>query len=83
VKDMRDFLTLQSNHSLPDPVLEEDQEAQQPLVVDVVYNTHETQNGKTVAVTVSLQLPNACRCPHCEVLAPLPRRSRTATRQEA
>jgi hypothetical protein len=55
---MRDYLPLHSNHNLPDPEPEEDQEAQQPIVVDFVYNTHEIEGkSKTIAIKVSLQLP--------------------------
>jgi hypothetical protein len=71
---VQDYFPLMYNHQQPDPdpKPEEDQEGQQPVVVDVVYNTHEAQNGKTVALTVSLRLPNASWCPHCEVVAPAP-----------
>ena len=56
-KDMGDYLPLQSNHKLPQPAPEEDQEGQHPIVVDFVYNTYEDRNGKTFALKVSLQLP--------------------------
>jgi hypothetical protein len=56
-KDMRDYLPLQSNHNLPDLEPEEDQEEQQPVVVDFVYNTHEDGKGRTIALKLSLQLP--------------------------
>jgi hypothetical protein len=55
-----DYHRLQTNGwKLPDPEPEpeEDLAAQHPVVVDVVYNSHEAQNGKTIAITVSLQLP--------------------------
>jgi hypothetical protein len=53
-----DYFPLRSNsHRLPDTEHEEAQEAQQPVVVDFVFNTHEAQNGKTIAIKVSLQLP--------------------------
>jgi hypothetical protein len=36
-------------------------------VVDVVYNDYvEGKKGRTLAVTVSIRLPTASRCPHCE-----------------
>ena len=57
---MIDYFPLRSNsHTLPelDPEPEEDQEAQQPVVVDFVYNTHEERNGKTIVLKVSFRLP--------------------------
>jgi hypothetical protein len=41
----------------PDPEPEEDQEEKQQVVVDFVYNAYEEQNGKSIAVKVSLRLP--------------------------
>jgi hypothetical protein len=35
----------------------EEQEVQQPVVVNLVYNRHEERNGKTIAIKVSLRLP--------------------------
>ena len=40
----------------PEPEPEEDHEGQ-PVVVDLVYNTYEERNGKTIALKVSIQLP--------------------------
>jgi hypothetical protein len=57
---MIDYNLLRSNNwKLPDtnPDPEEEHEGQQPIVADLVYNTHEAQNGKTIALKVSLQLP--------------------------
>jgi hypothetical protein len=56
---MVDYQTIHSNNwklpAEPDP--EEDQEGQQPVVVEAVYNYHEDDESKTVALKVSLQLP--------------------------
>jgi hypothetical protein len=71
--EMVDYFPLRSNsYKLPDPdpEPEEEQAAQHPVVVDFVYNQHEAQNGKTIAIKVSLQLP-------------LPSQSHTRTLQEA
>jgi hypothetical protein len=46
-----------NNWNLPDPESEEEQEGQQPVVLDLVYNTYTERNGKTIAIKVSLQLP--------------------------
>jgi hypothetical protein len=56
---MVDYFRISDNHNLPTPELEpdEEQEGQHPVVVDLVYNTHEAQNGKTIAIKLSLQLP--------------------------
>jgi hypothetical protein len=57
---MVDYHPLRSNNwklPEPDPEPEEEPEAQQPVVVDVVYNTYEERNGKTIAIKVSLRLP--------------------------
>jgi hypothetical protein len=57
---MVDYLPFRStNNTLqePEPEPDEDQAGQQQVVVDFVYNTHEAQNGKTIAIKVSLQLP--------------------------
>jgi hypothetical protein len=55
---MVDYFPLRSNsHKLPEPEPEEDQEIQEPVVVDFVYNTHEDGKGKTVALKLLLQLP--------------------------
>jgi hypothetical protein len=53
---MRDYLPLHTNHKLQEPE-EEDQEGQQPVVVDVVFNAYEERNGKTIALKLSLRLP--------------------------
>jgi hypothetical protein len=53
-----DYFPLRSNsHTLPDTEHEEAQEAQQPVVVDFVFNTHEERNGKTIALKISFRLP--------------------------
>ena len=57
---MVDYWPIRSNnHKHPDlePEPEADQEGQEPVVVDVVYNAYEAQNSKTIAIKVSLQLP--------------------------
>ncbi len=57
---MVDYWPIRSNnhkHLGSEPEPEADQEGQEPVVVDVVYNTHEAQNGKTIAIKVSIQLP--------------------------
>jgi hypothetical protein len=57
---MVDYQKLRANNWIlhePDPEPAEEPEEQQPFVVNLVYNRHEEQNGKTIAVTVSLQLP--------------------------
>jgi hypothetical protein len=41
----------------PDPEPEEEQEGQEPLVVDLVYNAYEERNGKTIALKLSIRLP--------------------------
>jgi hypothetical protein len=55
-----DYYPLRSNGwKLPEsePELEQDQEGQQPVVVEAVYNYHEDGKGKTIALKVLLQLP--------------------------
>ncbi len=57
---MVDYFPLRSNGwKPPEPELEPEQEQaeQQPVVVDVIYNTYTERNGKTIAIKVSLQLP--------------------------
>jgi hypothetical protein len=58
---MVDYHPIQSyNGKLPEPepTPEEDQEVQQPVAVDVVYNFHhEEGKSKTIALKVSLHLP--------------------------
>ena len=55
---MVDYFPLRSNsHRLSDTEHEEAQEAQQPVVVDVVYTTYEERNGKTIALKISFRLP--------------------------
>jgi hypothetical protein len=57
---MVDYQKLQPNNwklPEPDPEPEEEPEDQQPVVVNLVYNRHEEPKGKTIAITVSLQLP--------------------------
>jgi hypothetical protein len=59
-KKMVDYHPLRSNNwKLPesDPEPEEEQDVQQPVVVEAVYNYHEDGKSKTVALKVSLQLP--------------------------
>jgi hypothetical protein len=58
-KEMVDYYPLRYNHKEPEPAQEEreDQEEQQPVVVEAVYNYHEDGKSKTVALTISLQLP--------------------------
>jgi hypothetical protein len=58
MRKMVDYLPLRSNNNnLPDPELEEEQVGQQPVVVEAAYNYHEDGKSKTIAITVSLQLP--------------------------
>jgi hypothetical protein len=56
---MVDYYPLQYNHKEPEPTQDEreDQEEQQPVVVDLVYNTYTERNGKTIALKVSFKLP--------------------------
>ena len=57
---MVDYFPLRSNGwKLPEPELEpeEDQEGQQPVVVEAVYNYHEDGKSRTIALKVSFQLP--------------------------
>jgi hypothetical protein len=70
-KEMVDYFPLRPNGwKLPDPEPDEEQEGQQPNVVEAVYNYHEDGKSMTIAIKVSLQLP-------------LPIRSRTSKRQLA
>jgi hypothetical protein len=59
--EMVDYYPLRSsNHKQPaaTPELDdEEQAALEPIFVDCVYNHHEDRNGKTIALTVSFQLP--------------------------
>jgi hypothetical protein len=57
--EMVDYYPLRYNHREPepDPEPEEDKEEQQPVVVDLVFNSFEEEKGKTTALKVSLQLP--------------------------
>ena len=54
---MVDYFKLPANHNLLKPAPEEDQAAPDPIVVDVVFNTHEERNGKTIALKISFRLP--------------------------
>jgi hypothetical protein len=55
---MVDYLPLRpNNHKLPKPEPVEEQDGQEPVVVDVLYNAYEERNGKTIALKVSLRLP--------------------------
>lgn len=55
---MVDYFPLRSNgRKLPEPVPDEEQEGQQPVAVDVVYNYYEDGKSKTVAFKISFQLP--------------------------
>jgi hypothetical protein len=57
---MVDYLPFRSNNwKLPEPEPEpaEDQEGQQSVVVDCVYNLYEEPNGKTIALKISMRLP--------------------------
>ena len=56
-KAMVDYFKLPANHNLLKPAPEEDQAAPDPIVVDVVFNTHEERNGKTIALKISFRLP--------------------------
>jgi hypothetical protein len=82
---MVDYYPLPKNHKQPQIELEggEEHEVADPIVVDLVYNTYEERNGKTIAVTLSLRLPNVSRCPHCEAAGQFPNRARTHHRKEA
>jgi hypothetical protein len=56
---MVDYVPLRHNSwKLPEqePEPEEEQDVQQPVVVEAVYNYHEDGKTKTIAVKVSLQL---------------------------
>jgi hypothetical protein len=56
---MVDYELLRTNNwklQKPEQEPEEDQE-EQPVVVDFVYNNHEERNGRTVAIKILLQLP--------------------------
>jgi hypothetical protein len=55
---MVDYFPLRSNnHNLPDSEPEEEQIVPEPTVVEAVYNYHEDGKNKTIAITLSLQLP--------------------------
>jgi hypothetical protein len=55
---MVDYLPLRpNNHKLTKPEPVEEQDGQEPVVVDVLYNAYEERNGKTIALKVSLRLP--------------------------
>jgi hypothetical protein len=55
---MLDYYPLRNtNHKLPEPEPKEAQVEQQPVAVDLVYNTYTERNGKTIALTVSFRLP--------------------------
>jgi hypothetical protein len=81
---MVDYLPLRSNnHRLPEPTPEEDQESLQPEV-DVVWNVYsERGDAKSMAVKVSLRLPNASRYSHCEAVAQFTGYSRNHMKKEA
>jgi len=84
--EMVDYYPLRYNHKEPEPDLEpvEEQEEQQPVVVDFVFNTYTERNGKTIALKISLQLPlHASQCPHREAAAQFSGYSRTHTTKEA
>jgi hypothetical protein len=58
--EMVDYEVLRADNwklQKPEPDPEEDQEGQQSVVVDVVYNTYEERNGKTIALKISFRLP--------------------------
>jgi hypothetical protein len=57
---MVDYFPQQSNGwklPEPEPEPEEEQAAPEPAVVDAVYNYHEDGKSKTIAIKLSLQLP--------------------------
>jgi hypothetical protein len=55
---MVDYYPIRSNNrKLPNPEPEDNQEAQQPVVVDLVYNEFEERNGTTIAIKVSFHVP--------------------------
>jgi hypothetical protein len=54
---MVDFFKLPATHNLPEVEPAEEQEEQQPVVVDFVFNTFEERNGKTIALKISFRLP--------------------------
>jgi hypothetical protein len=56
---MVDYNVLRANNwklPEPEPELEEEQDVQQPVAVEAVYNYHEDGKSKTIALKVSLQL---------------------------
>jgi hypothetical protein len=57
--EMVDYYPLRFNHKQPEPNPKpgEEQEGQQPVVVDLVYNIYTERNGKTIALKVSFRLP--------------------------
>jgi hypothetical protein len=54
---MVDYFPLRSNNNLPDPEPEEEHATPEPVVMEAVYNYHEAEKSRTVALKVSLQLP--------------------------
>jgi hypothetical protein len=55
---MVDYFPLRSNnHNLPDSEPEEEHATLEPIVTEAVYNYHEDGKSKTIALKVSLQLP--------------------------
>ena len=55
---MVDYFPHRSNNNyLPDPEPEEEHVTPEPVVMEAVYNYHEDGKSKTIAIKVSLQLP--------------------------
>jgi hypothetical protein len=82
---MGDYYPLRyTNHTLPESKLDAVAHDDSVPEIAVAYNDYaENGKGRTIAVTVSIRLPNACRCPHCEAVAHVPGQSRNHTRKEA
>jgi hypothetical protein len=62
-----------SNHTLSEPAPDAAIHDEPAPGIDVVYNDYsEKGKGRTISLTVSLRLPNASWCPHCEAVAQVP-----------
>jgi hypothetical protein len=72
--EMVDYYPLRyANHNPPESNLDGATHDEPVPEIAVAYNDYvENGNGRTVAVTVSIRLPNATRCPHCEAVAAVP-----------
>ncbi len=70
------------NHNLPESNLEAVPHDDPVPEIAVAYNDYvENGQARTIAVTLSIRLPNASRCSHCVAAGQFPIRSRTHHRK--